>query len=153
LYVGPMVVLFLGQGLQLYPGATFANYDRPPAPELAAEEADLQSAHGETIHAWWCAPRDWKPGHGAILYSHGNGSNLTKRQGAIRRWRDATGMAVLAYDYPGYGRSSGRPSEAGCYASAEAALDWAAQKGVPAGRVLHVGESLGTAVAVEMAAR
>jgi fermentation-respiration switch protein FrsA (DUF1100 family) len=153
LYLGALLVLFFGQGLLLFPGATFANYRREPIPDLAAEEVHLQSDTGETIHAWWCAPKGWKPADGAILYSHGNGSNLSKRQGAIRRWRDATGMAVLAYDYPGYGRSSGQPSEANCYTAAEASLDWLAEKGVPAGRVLHVGESLGSAVAVEMAAR
>jgi fermentation-respiration switch protein FrsA (DUF1100 family) len=153
LYLGALLVLFFGQGLLLFPGATFANYRRGPNPALAAEDVLLHSASGETIHAWWCAPSGWKPCDGAILYSHGNGSNLSKRQGAIRRWRDATGMAVLAYDYPGYGRSSGRPNEANCYAAAEASLDWLAEKGVPAGRVLHVGESLGSAVAVEMAVR
>ncbi|MBY0229515.1 MAG: alpha/beta hydrolase, partial [Gemmataceae bacterium] len=65
----------------------------------------------------------------------------------------ATGRAVLAYDYPGYGKSEGAPCEAGCYAAAEAALGWLESEGVPPSEVLHLGESLGSAVAVEMASR
>ena len=62
--------------------------------------------------------------------------------------------AVLIFDYPGYGRSGGRPSEAGCYAAADAAHDWLTAAGrVPAGRVIVLGRSLGAGVAVDLACR
>lgn len=95
LYAGAILVLWLGQGLQLFPGATFANYWREPYPELAAEDVYLELDMGESAHAWWCAPPGWKPKDGTILYSHGNGGNLSKRQGAIRRWQLATGMVAV----------------------------------------------------------
>ena len=62
--------------------------------------------------------------------------------------------AVLIFDYPGYGRSGGRPSEAGCYAAAAAAHDWLTAPGrVAAGRVIVLGRSLGAGVAVDLACR
>jgi pimeloyl-ACP methyl ester carboxylesterase len=153
LYAVVVLAMYLAQDLFVFPGAAFANYWREPYAELRAEDVWLRSPAGRDIHAWWCAPPGWSPGDGAILYSHGNGSNLSKRQGAIVRWRRATGRAVLAYDYPGFGKSPGWPSEEGCYDASEAALGWLREKGVPSMEVLHVGESLGSGVAVEMARR
>jgi fermentation-respiration switch protein FrsA (DUF1100 family) len=46
------------------------------------------------------------------------------------------GESVLVFDYPGYGLSEGKPSEAGCYAAADAAYDWL-------GRVDKVWEAMG----------
>ena len=64
------------------------------------------------------------------------------------------GTAVLIFDYPGYGRSGGRPSEAGCYAAADAAHDWLTAPGrVAVGRVILLGRSLGAGVAVDLACR
>jgi fermentation-respiration switch protein FrsA (DUF1100 family) len=112
----------------------------------------LASADGERIHAWFSVPDGWEPRQGAIHYSHGNGSNLSRISGRAYRWREKTGRAVLLYDYPGYGKSSGRPSEAGCYAAGEAALRWLGEEQhVPPGEVILVGESLGGAVAIELA--
>jgi hypothetical protein len=63
------------------------------------------------------------------------------------------GESVLVFDYPGYGRSGGTPSEAGCYAGADAAYDWLTHRGIPAERITLVGVSLGGGVAVDLAAR
>jgi hypothetical protein len=72
----------------------------------------------------------------------------------VARWRDRLGRAVLVYDYPGYGKSTGQPSEAGCYAAGEAALGWLIKdQGVPANEIILVGESLGGAIAAELATR
>src|SRR5207248_5963463 len=63
-------------------------------------------------------------------------------------------MPVLIFDYPGYGRSEGSPSEAGCYAAAEAAYAWLVQtQQVPPGQIILYGGSLGGGVAVELARR
>ncbi len=122
LYAAVLLGLYLAQDVFVFPGAFFANYWREPYAELWAEEVWLKAADGRAVLAWWCAPAGWSPKDGAILYSHGNGSNLSKRQGAIVRWRRATGRAVLVYDYPGFGKSPGRPTEPGCYSAGEAAL-------------------------------
>jgi hypothetical protein len=64
----------------------------------------------------------------------------------------AAGSSVLMLDYRGYGKSEGWPTESGLYADAAAGYEWLAARGYDAGRIVIHGESLGTAVAVEIAA-
>jgi fermentation-respiration switch protein FrsA (DUF1100 family) len=153
-YVGILLVLLALENRLLFPGSTFATEWYEPAPELGFQNVELTSADGNTIHAWWAVPSGWKSERGAILYSHGNGGNLSMRQGNIVQWQRATAKAVFIYDYPGYGKSTGKPTEAGCYAAADAAYDWLVeqQKVLPS-QVLLVGSSLGGAMAVDLAAR
>jgi fermentation-respiration switch protein FrsA (DUF1100 family) len=125
----------------------------PPPADLGVEDVDLASADGTRIHAWWGRPPGWKPAHGAILYSHGNAGNLSHRGEGVRRRLNLLGKAVLIFDYPGYGKSGGRPTEAGCYAAADAGYDWLLAAGVPGERVLLYGGSLGGAVAIDVAGR
>ncbi len=151
-YVGVFLVLLALENQLLFPGSTAAREWYEPAPELAIQEVKLASADGNTIHAWWSVPDGWTPERGAILYSHGNGGNLSMRQMNILHWRDATKQAVLIYDYPGYGKSTGMPTEAGCYAAADAAYDWLIDKQqIAASQLLLVGSSLGGAMAVDLA--
>jgi fermentation-respiration switch protein FrsA (DUF1100 family) len=126
----------------------------PPPPDLHIEDVELTSATATPIHAWWMTPPGWRPADGSLLYSHGNAGNLSHRGEGLRRWRDLMGLAVLIYDYPGYGRSGGRPTEAGCYAAADAAYVWLTDvQKVPSERILLYGGSLGGAVASELASR
>ena len=88
-----------------------------------------------------------------ILFSHGNAENIVQGMDFLERMRDA-GFNVLAYDYSGYGLSTGRPSERAAYADAEAAYDYlTGGAGVPAERIILHGRSLGGAVAADLAAR
>jgi pimeloyl-ACP methyl ester carboxylesterase len=125
----------------------------PPA-GLAVQEVELAGADGTRLDAWWATPKGWEPRQGAVLFCHGNGGNLSHRRGALRPWLEEMHQAVLLFDYPGYGRSGGSPSEAGCYAAGDAAYDWlvGVQK-VPLGRVLLYGGSLGGGVATDLASR
>ncbi|MBI3411300.1 MAG: alpha/beta hydrolase [Planctomycetes bacterium] len=134
--------------LLYYPAAVTGNDLPLPAP---LEDVTLALADGTKIHARWAPnPR----ATGAILYCHGNAGNLEQRATLVKELFDATGESVLIFDYPGYGRSEGAPSEAGCYASGQVAYDWLVrQKGVPPGRILLFGESLGGGVAVDLASR
>jgi fermentation-respiration switch protein FrsA (DUF1100 family) len=120
-------------------------------PDAAIEDVNFTSADGTAIHGWWLA----QPGcDQALLLCHGNYGNVSDRGQSLVRLRNLLGCSVLIFDYPGYGKSAGRPSEESCYASAESALAWLQQqKGVPTERVLIYGESLGGGVAVEMAKR
>jgi pimeloyl-ACP methyl ester carboxylesterase len=124
------------------------NY-RPPPPPL--QDVYLNLADGTKIHARWCP----HPGaRGALLFCHGNAGNLEGWGRAARELWEALGESVLIFDYPGYGYSDGSPSEAGCYAAADAAYRWLTEnQGIPAGRVILYGESLGGGVAVELASR
>lgn len=138
----------------LFPGAIAARPWREPPEFMRVRELTFESAAGDRIHAWFSTPAGWEPRQGAVLHSHGNGSNLSRISGRAFRWRERLGRAVLLYDYPGYGKSSGRPSEDGCYAAGEAALQWLSEvQCVPAKEVILVGESMGAAIAVELATR
>ncbi len=126
----------------------------PPPSDLAVEDIELVTADGTRVHAWWSAPANWRPEQGAVHYSHGNAGNVSMRGEGLRRWNELLGQAALIYDYPGYGKSGGLPTEAGCYAAAEAAFDWLTEiQSVPAERVLLYGGSLGGGVALELAIR
>jgi fermentation-respiration switch protein FrsA (DUF1100 family) len=153
-YVAALLVLLALEDRLLFPGAMATRPWLDPPDYLRVRELTLDSAAGNRIHAWFTAPEGWQPGRGAVLISHGNGGNISRLGGKAYRWREPLGRAVLLYDYPGYGKSSGRPSEAACYAAGEAVLRWLVEdQGVPAGEVILVGESMGGAVAVELATR
>jgi fermentation-respiration switch protein FrsA (DUF1100 family) len=126
---------------------------QPPPPDLHIEDVHL-SAVGIPIHAWWAPPLGWEPAQGALVYCHGNAGNLSHRGEGLRRWHQQLGVAPLIFDYPGYGRSGGRPSEAGCYAAADAAYDWLVETAhVPSEKILLYGGSLGGGVAIDVASR
>lgn len=137
----------------LFRPLTAADDWEAPPPGLHPRDVELTSADGTRVHAWWVTPEGWAPGQGAMLYCHGNAGNLSHRGENLRRWRDGMGFAVLIFDYPGYGKSGGRPSEAGCYAAGDAAYDWLTQQHVPPARILLYGGSLGGAVATDLASR
>ena len=89
--------------------------------------------------------------HFTVWVFHGNAEDLGDLEPGLRALRDA-GFAVFAHDYPGYGRSSGRPSEGGLYVSARVArTHLREQLRVPAARTLMYGRSLGGGPAVQMA--
>jgi fermentation-respiration switch protein FrsA (DUF1100 family) len=148
-----LIVLLLLENYFLFHPLSHACWDPPPT-GLSVEDVELTTAGGCRLHGWWTRPAGWDPGQGALLYFHGNAGNLSGRGEAVRAWRDQLGLAVLIVDYPGYGRSQGRPSEAGCYAAGEAAYDWVTrQAGVPAEQVILYGGSLGGAIATDLAVR
>jgi pimeloyl-ACP methyl ester carboxylesterase len=94
------------------------------------------------------AERDW------IIYFQGNAGSLRRpRVQEQLRTLHGLGYDVLSFDYRGYGRSEGAPSEAGLYADALAAYRYLIEAGVPPARVILAGQSLGSAVAVELATR
>jgi len=137
----------------LYHPADAGNWS-PAPPSLHAVDLELSAADGTPIHAWWCPPPGWDESQGAILYFHGNAGNLSHRGPIVLEWQKSLNQAVLIVDYAGYGRSGGKPTEAGCYAAADAAYAWLVNKEkVPADRILLVGTSLGGGVAVDLASR
>ena len=109
----------------------------------------LDTEDGERLHGWWVAASAEPLGH--VLLCHGNGGNVGDRviHAALL---SAAGFDVLLFDYRGYGHSSGRPSERGTYRDSRSALAWMLDEPeVDSGRVLYLGESLGGAVAIELA--
>src|SRR5512143_260933 len=125
--------------------------DDPTTPArlgLPFEDLRLVTADGEIVHAWYVP----SPGaRGTALFFHGNAGSIAQRIAWLPMLRQL-GLNTLLLEYRGYGASSGTPSEAGMYRDAEAA--WAhlmAARGSTPEDIVIVGESLGAAVAVQLA--
>ena len=146
-YVGLCIVLFLRQSAMIYyPSRSME--DSPKRIGLAYEDVRLSTTDGETLGAWYVPATNPR---GTILMCHGNGGNISHRVDAVKFFHDL-GLDVLIFDYRGYGSSTGRPSEAGTYRDALAAWHYlAAERGVPAARLVVFGRSLGGAVAAWLA--
>lgn len=122
-----------------------------PPPELY-EEVSLRLSSGVEVVGWAWAPAAAAPERPAVLFLHGNGENLeTMRQGGLFDELRLLDVPFLALDYPGYGRSGGRASEAGLIEAGGAAMAWLAARH-PQRRRVACGWSLGAAVAVALAA-
>ncbi len=118
---------------------------------LAFEDAWFEAADGTRLHGWYvpCAePR------AVVLFAHGNAGNLSHRAGVASALANQLGASVLLFDYRGFGRSDGSPSERGVLADARAARQWLSQRaGIGEPDIVLMGESIGGAVVVDLAAR
>jgi fermentation-respiration switch protein FrsA (DUF1100 family) len=149
-YVGILLMLLALENRLVYHPAP-ASVSWQPAPSDRIQDIEFTTPAGVRLHAWWC-PADGADG--AVLYCHGNAGNLSHRGQSVVGMARVLGESVLIFDYPGYGKSEGSPSEAGCYAAADAAYDWLLRvPKVPGERVVLYGGSLGGGVAVDLAAR
>jgi uncharacterized protein len=145
-YAGVLAMLYVTQRSLMYFPETI--HTTPAAAGLPqAEEVTLTTADGEHIIAWHVPPRDGKP---VILYLHGNGGALRYRVERFTRLI-TDGIGIVAVEYRGYGGSSGSPSERGLIADAEAGYAFAAAR-YSTQQIVVWGESLGTGVAVALAA-
>jgi fermentation-respiration switch protein FrsA (DUF1100 family) len=117
------------------------------------EDVTITTSDGLQLHGWFfpCATNSIRARE-VVLYCHGNGGNISHRLGACGALLE-TGVNVLLFDYRGYGRSEGRPTEEGTYLDGQAAYRWLKQRGFAPPHILAFGESLGGAVAVELALR
>ena len=117
---------------------------------LAFEDAWFRSGDGAKLHGWFFPQTHPRA---IVLFCHGNYGNVAVWAGALAAIHDRAGAAVLGFDYQGYGRSEGTPSEAGILADARAARAWLARRtGVPESQIVLMGRSLGGAVAIALAA-
>jgi fermentation-respiration switch protein FrsA (DUF1100 family) len=126
----------------------------PGAPLSAArEEVQLTTTDGVRLDAWFFpAKADSPRARLVVLVCHGNGGNMSHRFtlfGMLLR----LGVNVMSFDYRGYGRSEGRPSEEGTYRDAQAAYRHLCQRGFAPGNIIAFGVSLGGAIACELALR
>jgi len=146
-----IVARFFGDRLVFFP-------DRYPTARWEAaramspvplQDVFLTAADGVKVHGWYAKPERARV---TFLVLHGNAGNIADRVHYVLALHDLP-AAVFLLDYRGYGRSEGAPDEAGVYADAQAAYRWLVGQGVPANRIILYGESLGAAVAVDLAAR
>lgn len=127
--------------------ATGADLERP------FEDFFIQAADGVKLNGWFF-PADGKSLDRSLIFlvCHGNAGNIGHRLDLCRALL-GIGLSVLLFDYRGYGLSQGRPSEEGTYLDAQAACAWLRHRGLRGDQTIAFGESLGGAVATELALR
>ena len=126
--------------------------NRAPSPADAgfggAAEHVLTAEDGTQVLLWYAPAPDGAP---TVLYFQGNGGEIADRADRWASYRDS-GFGAAFLSYRGYGGSEGRPTETGLHQDAAAALAFLEAQGVGPGSIALVGESLGTGVAVRLAA-
>eukprot|EP00055_Hartaetosiga_balthica_P008063 m.28884 g.28884 ORF g.28884 m.28884 type:complete len:291 (-) comp6100_c0_seq2:367-1239(-) len=112
---------------------------------------DLRTRRRNTLSAIYME----HPGSKAtILFSHGNAVDLGSAAPFIAQLALSIECSVFAYDYSGYGHSTGRPREANLYCDIQAAFDCLVERlGVPADKIILYGQSIGTVATVDLAAK
>lgn len=117
---------------------------------LDYEDVYFEAGDGTRLHGWFFPMPGKTP---TILFCHGNAGNISHRIENVKLLVDY-GLQVFIYDYRGYGRSGGKPSEAGLYQDGLAAYDGLVErKKISPDRIIPFGRSLGAAVAMEIATR
>jgi pimeloyl-ACP methyl ester carboxylesterase len=154
IYILTILILVAGEKRMAFAGWTF------PKPWLGfpagavVEDLTLESVDRNSINAWWLPSPDWSPNDGALIYIHGNSENLSTCGKTLTRWSNEMHTGVLGIDYPGFGRSTGSPNEQSCYAAAETSFNWLVrEKKVAPKDIILVGQSIGGAIATELARR
>lgn len=146
-YLGVLAVLLFAQRAFVFPVPSTARTPPRSAGFPQAEEHVLSTSDGVRVIVWHVAPA---PGRHVVIYFPGNGDTLA---GSAGRFREITsdGTGLVALSYRGYAGSSGRPSERGLMEDAAAAYAFTTAL-YPADKIVLWGFSLGTGVAVALAA-
>lgn len=114
---------------------------------LLFEDISLTTKDNLRINGWF-VPHPHAVG--TLLWFHGNGGNISDRLPQIKHFHAALPVHIMIVDYRGYGKSEGEASEEGTYLDAEAAYDYLLTR---EGKIIVYGQSLGAAVAMELALR
>ena len=147
-YVLLVVAVFIMQRSMLYPAAR-------QTPDIAAAGVEglrvvtTETADGLTLSHWYRPPVDGQAP--VLVVFHGNAGHLGDRVPKLAELMEA-GFGMLFAGYRGYGGNPGQPSEEDLTADARLLLDWLAAQGIAPQRTVLYGESLGTGLAVKMAA-
>jgi fermentation-respiration switch protein FrsA (DUF1100 family) len=149
-YVALLLFVWFGQSSLLYlpslPTRELAA--TPQSIGLAYDDVTLRTEDGVRLHGWFVpAPTP----RATLLFFHGNAGNISHRLDSLRIFH-RLGLSVFIFDYRGYGRSEGSPSEAGTQNDARAAWRYITDtRAVPASEVVLFGRSLGAAIAAWLA--
>lgn len=151
-YGALLLILYFSQSRLLY-YPSLPSRDIIATPDqigLSFETQAFTTDDGITLHGWFLPVE--KP-RATLLFFHGNAGNISHRLDSLEIFH-RLGLAVLIFDYRGFGQSEGRPTEQGNYRDAEAA--WrllTEQMKIPPGEILLFGRSLGAAMAAHLASR
>lgn len=117
------------------------------------EDVRFKASDGVELNGWFFpANTNSARARLAVLVCHGNAGNISHRLEICDILLSA-GVNVFVFDYRGYGRSAGRPSEEGTYRDAQAAYAWLRARGFAGTNIIAFGESLGGGIATELALR
>ena len=141
-YLGLCMLLMWYENKLLYPAPRTAIGEWNKRTTWGAEEAEFKAADGTKLHGWFFPSRQPKR---VMLLCHGNGENTPLAAHEAMWLRDQFDASVLVWDYRGYGKSEGKPSEQGLYQDGEAAVQWLSKRaGVKPSDLYLVGRSLGS---------
>lgn len=113
------------------------------------EEVYMTTAADFVLVSWFAPPEDGRP---TVLFFHGNAGAVNHRAYRFKELMEY-GYGVFVLGYPGYGGSGGQPTEAGFHEGANLAYDYLRASGIEADDIVIYGESIGSGVAVQLAAR
>jgi uncharacterized protein len=144
-----LALLWVGQRRLMY--FPLRHVPSPAAVGLAdVEEVTFTTADDVTLHGWFL-PAEPSPPPFTVIVFNGNAGNRAYR-GALGTALRARGLSVLLFDYRGFGENAGTPTAEGLAADGRAAHAYVSgRRDVDATRLVYLGESLGAAVAVELA--
>jgi fermentation-respiration switch protein FrsA (DUF1100 family) len=149
-YAALVLVAYFGQASMLY-------LPNLPSRELTVttqeiglqyENIELLTEDGVRLHGWYVPAAQAR---GTVLFFHGNAGNISHRLDSLRIFHNLK-LSVFIFDYRGYGKSEGKPSEPGTQRDALAAWRFLTEeRGVAPGKIILFGRSLGAAVAAWLA--
>lgn len=148
-----VALYFFQARVVFYPTREFAI--TPSRLQLPYEDVYINVTAKERLHGWYfpASNSDRIKDGPAVLFCHGNAGNISHRLETAELILHL-GASILLFDYRGYGKSDGSPSEENVYTDAEACYNWLVeQKGVNPEQIIFFGRSLGGAVAIELARR
>ncbi len=144
---GVLALMFLFQSRLVYfpDGQIVAT---PGDKGIAYEAVSFEAADGVELTAWYVPS---EANRGVVLFSHGNGGNISYNLPYVEILH-RVGLSTFIYDYRGYGRSQGKPSEEGTYNDVAGAWRYLTEnRKIPAGQILLYGQSLGGPIAAKLA--
>lgn len=150
-YLGLAIVLYIGQSNLVFMPSNDV-IETPETVGIKFEDIQLTTKDNVNLAAWFIPAKDNDSfGKRVILFCHGNGGNIGNRVSYLPIFKEL-GFATLLFDYRGYGRSEGKPSEEGTYNDVEAAWQYlTTEKQIPPQKIIIYGESLGGAIASYLA--
>src|SRR3989338_8252569 len=114
---------------------------------LEFEEVFFKTKDNLELWGWFLPAQDTQYN---LLFCHGNAGNISHRIEKLRFFHDL-GLNIFIFDYRGYGKSKGQPSEKGLYRDAKAAYDYLLSMNIKPDQIIGYGESLGGTVIIDLA--
>lgn len=143
-YIALAAMLYFSQPQLLYLPLNREMVATPAEAGLAFKDVFFLTADGIKINGWFIPAENAK---GTVLFCHGNAGNISHRLDSIEIFNRLE-LNTFIFDYRGYGRSDGKPTEKGTYLDAEAAWDYLIRVlKIPPREIIIFGRSLGGAVA------